>query len=101
MNSNAADPLRARLRGEPLAVLRALPRMGRIMLAVRSEGITHERMGVVEDVTVVGSQVHCVGSTHDAQIEYPAIESIIIDRTGRMKDQALPRIDFLARDGET
>jgi putative heme degradation protein len=70
------------------------------MLAVRYEGITHERMGVVDDVTVIGSQAHCAGSTQDTQIEYPEIETIIIDRTGRTKDQVLPRLDFLDRDGE-
>ena len=101
MSSTAVDPLREKLRCPPLPLLRCLPKMGRVMLAVKSDGITHERMGLVEDVTVLGSQVHCSGAAHDAQIEYTEIDGMIVDRTGRMRDQMLPRIDFLGRNGET
>ena len=90
-----AKNLRETLSCAPEAVFRCLPRMGRVMLTSRVPGVTHERMGAVESVVVEQGKVRCGGASHDAVIDPSAIRSIIVDRTGRMKDQALPRIDFM------
>lgn len=80
---------------DPLKVLACLPAMGRLMIAANRDGATHERIGPVEFVTPVREAIRCRGSAHDAVIDPSAIGSIIIDRTGKMKDRVLPRIDFL------
>ena len=90
-----ANNFRETLSCAPEAVFRCLPRMGRVMLTSRVPGVTHERMGAVESVVTEQGQVRCGGAAHDAVIDPSAIRSIIVDRTGRMKEQALPRIDFM------
>lgn len=84
---------------EPEAVFNCLPQMGRVMLTSRVPGVTHERMGVVESVVAEQRTVRCAGAAHDAVIDLSAIRSIVVDRTGRMKDQVLPRIDVLGEEG--
>jgi putative heme degradation protein len=78
-----------------LKVLSRLPAIGKVMIVARQEGVTHERIGAVEFVTPVRSAIRCRGAAHDATIDPDAVATIIADRSGRMKDKALPRIDFM------
>lgn len=80
---------------DPLKVLTCLPAMGRVMITARQDGATHERIGPVEFVTPVRTAIRCRGNAHDSTIDAAAIASIIVDRTGKMKDRVLPRIDFM------
>lgn len=91
-------PARALL-PDATSVLARLPRMGSVMVNTRYCGATHERMGVVDEVVRVDGMLHCRSAAHDSEIDPSTIEAVIVDRTGRMKDVALPRIDFHDRTG--
>lgn len=80
---------------DPLKVLACLPAMGRLMITANRDGATHERIGPVEFVTPVRDAIRCRGASHDATIDPAAIASIVVDRTGKMKDKFLPRLDFM------
>jgi hypothetical protein len=86
---------------DPATVLQRLPDMGRLMLTTSRGGVTHERMGVVESVTVENGRVRIRGATHEAAIEPSSIGRVVVDRTGKMKDQVYPRVEFVGKDGET
>lgn len=85
---------REQLNETPMAVLRRLPTMGRVMLTANHGGATHERMGVVEHVTEAGGKALCGGATHDAAIDLAAVKAVYVDRTGKMRDKMLPRLEF-------
>lgn len=85
---------RASLGSDAVAVLRCLPEMGSVMLTTRHGGATHERIGPVEAVSVEGDTVLCRGAAHDSRIAIAEIASVVVDRSGRMKDMVLPRLDF-------
>lgn len=90
-----ARPNHEKFSADPLKVLSCLPAIGKLMIVVRQNGVTHERIGAVEFVTPVRSAIRCHGAAHDAMIDPAAIATIVADRTGRMKDRVLPRIDFM------
>jgi putative heme degradation protein len=91
--------LRSLVAADAAAVLARLPRMGAVMLTARHGGATHERIGPVDEVTRDGGVIVCRGACHDARIGVAAIASVIVDRSGRMRDTALPRLDFHDADG--
>jgi putative heme degradation protein len=74
--------------------------MGRVMLTAARHDVTHERIGRVESLEVRGSTLQLGGTAHDATIDLDAVAAVVADRTGRMKDRALPRLQALADDGE-
>lgn len=78
----------------PLAVLQRMPSIPRVMQVFRFGGATHERIGNLESVTQDGGDIVCAGPCHDAHIDAGRIASIVADRSGKMKDLELPRIDF-------
>lgn len=94
------NPVRASLGSDALAVLNCLPAMGSVMLTTRQGGATHERIGVVETVSVEGDAIVCGGAAHDSRIDAASIAAIVVDRSGRMKDMVLPRLDFQNADAE-
>ncbi|MGE0211777.1 MAG: hypothetical protein AB7S41_08795 [Parvibaculaceae bacterium] len=94
----SAIPARADLGNDVPGILRCLPRMGKVMLTTRLNGATHERIGPVAEVFLKDGIVACRGAMHDSRIDPAAIASVIVDRTGRMRDTVLPRLDF--RDAE-
>lgn len=89
---------REALAQSPAVVLERLPMMGRVMLTAESGGATHERIGAVEKVTIEASHAQLGGASHDSRLDLSAVTSVIADRSGRMGDKAMPRLDFL--DGE-
>ena len=90
---------RERLTETPIDVLRRLPTMGRVMLTANHRGATHERMGVVEEVALAGGKAICRGAAHDSAIDLAAVEAVFVDRTGKMKDKVLPRLEFHDAEG--
>jgi putative heme degradation protein len=98
--TNTNTRAREALADTPLAILQRLPRMGRVMMAASQQGVTHERLGVVERVAHEDGRVICGGASHDATIELAAIASVVADRTGKMKDKILPRLEFHDAAGE-
>ncbi len=75
-------------------VLRRVPAIPRVMQVFRFGGATHERIGRLETVARDGDDIVCGGACHDARIRASAIASIVADRSGKMKDMELPRIEF-------
>lgn len=81
-------------------VLRRVPAIPRVMQVFRFGGATHERIGRLETVARDGDDIVCGGACHDARIRASAIASIVADRSGKMKDMELPRIDFRDASGD-
>lgn len=92
---------RERLTQAPADILESLPAMGRVMLSTRSGGATHERMGAVEAVTAEGTGVRLSGAFHDSLIDLAAVACIVADRTSRMRERVLPRLECQGAAGET
>lgn len=84
-----------------VAAVEATRGMGRVMLSVSDQGATHERIGVVETVTVEPDAVSLSGAAHDSRIDLTVIKGVVADRSGRMKDKVLPRIEFQDAGGTT
>lgn len=95
---NDLSAARQRLAETPFNVLRRLPLIGRLMVVVRDAAVTHERIGEVERVDVQGDKVFCVGAAHDCAIDLRRIAGVVIDRSGRMKERVLPKLEFVAAD---
>lgn len=89
-----AISLRQRLTAAPDAILQRLPQAGRIMIIANARGVTHERLGTVESVEIAGGELRCRGKEHDSAIALAQVAAVTADRSGRMKDKALPRLDF-------
>lgn len=92
---------RERLSQAPSEILKCLPLMGRVMLTTRSGGATHERMGAVESVTVEAGAVRLGGSFHDSRIDLATVVRIVADRTSKMRERVLPRLECQDAAGES
>lgn len=92
---------RERLTRAPSEILKSLPAMGRVMLSTRSGGATHERMGEVEAVAIEGNEARLSGAFHDSRIDLTAVVRIVADRTSKMRERVLPRLECQDASGET
>ncbi|WP_398469078.1 hypothetical protein [Tardiphaga sp.] len=86
--------LRRRLLAEPFDVFRRVPLLGRVMIAVRDDGVVLERIGVVERVERDGSMLFTVGKAHDSEIDIGRVSAVVVDYSSQMKGKVLPRIEF-------
>ncbi|WP_454657371.1 hypothetical protein [Bosea beijingensis] len=98
--NNETNP-REKLAQAPAEILKRLSAMGRVMLSTRSGGATHERMGVVEAVTITGNEVRLSGAFHDSRIDLATVVRIVADRTSKMRERVLPRLECQDASGET
>ena len=98
--TNEPNP-RERLTQRPAEILKSLPAMGRVMLSTRSGGATHERMGVVESASIEGDEARLSGAFHDSRIDLAMVVRIIADRTSKMRERVLPRLECQDATGET
>ncbi|MGD9846073.1 MAG: ChuX/HutX family heme-like substrate-binding protein [Variibacter sp.] len=96
-----ATSLRQRLTASPEEILQRLPQAGRVMIIANDRGVTHERIGTVESVEVTNGEVRCRGKEHDSVIVLSPIAAAIADRSGRMKDKVLPRLNFQDANAKT
>ena len=85
----------------PAEIFASLPQMGRVMLTARGGGATHERIGLVESVVITGNEARLNGAAHDSTLDLDAISRLVADRTSRMRDKALPRLECQNAAGET
>jgi putative heme degradation protein len=92
--------LRRRLAADPFDVFRRVPLLGRIMIAVRDEGVVLERIGVVERVERDGSMLFTVGKAHDSEIDISQVSAVVVDYSSQMKGKVLPRIEFQDASGK-
>lgn len=98
---NETQNPREKLAQKPLDILAALPRMGRVMLSARGGGATHERIGLVETVAVEAGGLRLSGAAHDSVIDLTAVAHLVADRTSKMRDKSLPRLECQNAAGET
>lgn len=93
------DYTRARMISPVREVMGALPSMGRVMLSASAQDVTHERIGPVERVTGDQGTLRLEGRSHDARLDVASIGTLVADRTGRMGERFLPRIQALGPEG--
>jgi putative heme degradation protein len=98
MSDNPA--LRQQLTAPPERVLARLVAMGKVMIVAQDGGVTHERIGTVEKVIRTDGRLMFAGSAHDCTVDVTQVTSVIADRSGRMKDKVLPKLEMLNGDGE-
>jgi putative heme degradation protein len=98
MNDDPA--LRQQLTAPPERVLSRLVAMGKVMIVAQDGGVTHERIGTVEKVIKADGRLVFAGSAHDCTVDVTQVASVIADRTGRMKDKVLPKLELLNGNGE-
>jgi putative heme degradation protein len=96
-----AKAIREALACSVAAAVEATRGMGRVMLSVSDKGATHERIGVVDTVTVEPDAVALSGSAHDSRIDLKVIRGVVADRSAKMKDRVLPRLEFQDAGGTT
>lgn len=99
--TNVAKPVREALACGPRAVIERLPLFGRAMLTANGGGATHERIGPIGETRLEGDAAILAGACHDARIDLGVVVRAVADRTGKMKDRALPRVEFQDASGET
>lgn len=97
---NNATALRQQLTAPPDRVLARLIAMGKIMVVAQDGGVTHERIGAIEKVSKADNRIVLAGSAHDCTVDMAHMTSVIADRSGRMKDKVLPKLEFLNADGK-
>lgn len=93
--------LREALPQSPAEILPLLPAMGRVMLSARFKDAIHERMGPVGSVTIADGKARLTGDCHDSVIDLAVITRIVVDRSGRMRDKVLPKLECQDAAGET
>src|SRR5262245_47739029 len=98
MNDNPA--LRQQLTAPPERVLARLVAMGKVMIVAQDGGVTHERIGTVEKVIKSDGRLVFAGSAHDCIVDVTQVTSVVADRSGRMKDKVLPKLELLGGSGE-
>lgn len=96
MNDEMA--LRQQMTAAPERVLARLPAMGKVMVVVQDGGVTHERIGVVERITKTDDGFVIAGASHDCTLDPARVASVVADRSGRMKDKVLPKLEFIDAD---
>ena len=97
---NDTTALRQQLDATPDRVLMRLTAMGRIMIVASGDGVTHERIGVVEKIRRSESSFVFTGDAHDCTVDMTQVATAIVDRSGRMKDKVLPKLELLNAGGE-
>jgi len=98
MNDDPA--LRQQLTAPPERVLARLVAMGKVMIVAQDGGVTHERIGTVEKVIKADGRLVFAGSAHDCTVDVTQVASVIADRSGRMKDKVLPKLELLNANDE-
>ena len=88
------DNLRQRLSDPPIRILNRLPLAGKLMIVAQNDGVTHERIGHIERLEKQADRVFCIGQAHNCSIDLASVSSVVIDRTARMKDRVLPKLEF-------
>ncbi len=97
---NDATALRQQLTAPPDRVLARLTAMGKVMVVAQDGGVTHERIGTIEKVSKTEGRIVFTGSAHDCTVDMAHVASAIADRSGRMKDKVLPKLELLNTDGK-
>jgi len=92
-------PPRFHLSAGPAQAAGLLPMFGRVLVGLARGAITHERLGPVARVDLRDGWVTLGGEAHDAALLESAVARVVADRTGRMRDRVLPRLEFQDAEG--
>lgn len=84
----------------PLDVLGRLTQLDKLMLISTGGGVTHERIGKLDSVSLDGDRVRATGPDHDAMITVAAISAMEFDRDRNVGEKQYPRVNFLGADGK-
>lgn len=83
---------------DPCALIEAVAKAGRIMVAMGTDRLRHERLGEIAEVIAKGDGLCIRGELQDAVI-YPAkARTVTLDTSTSMKDKIYPRLDFREQD---
>lgn len=99
--SSASRPVREKLTSTVLEAVQATRGMGRVMLSAAAGGATHERIGVVDAVAAEAGALRLSGAAHDALLDLSVVSTVVADRSGRMRDRVLPRLELQDAAGTT
>lgn len=82
----------------PDDLLELLPRMDRVMIALRASGFMHERLGVVSSVTCINGQITIAGPEQDMTLPEGTLARAVLDISIEMRGKLYPKLEFF--DGE-
>lgn len=101
MNAPNTNPVVPRecILSDACDIIESLPRIGALMITAKQAGVTHERIGAIESVTMADGWLVCSGKAHDSRIDPSLISTVTIDRTSVMQEQVYPRLDFIDKQG--
>lgn len=85
---------------DPVAILQRLPKMDRVMLAIRLDSFMLERLGTVDSVTLENGRIRVTGAEQNADLPADAFASVVLDISTVMRDKLYPRLEFLDAAGE-
>lgn len=91
---------RRRLDSAPEAILPLLPTLGRLMAIGKHKGVTHERIGPVEQVVFANGCARLEGAAHAGELDLSSVRTISADFTAMMGDRAMPRLALDGADGQ-
>ncbi|WP_159998310.1 hypothetical protein [Roseomonas sp. 18066] len=92
-------PDRFFLSGDPAVALSRLSGAGRVMAVLSGPGVLLERIGTLEAVVEVDGWLEFRGPSHTARLRRDALAAVVFDRTPRMRDKPLPRVELQGADG--
>ncbi|WP_431285799.1 hypothetical protein ACQW02_13705 [Humitalea sp. 24SJ18S-53] len=87
-------PTRFVLTASPIQAAALLPALGRTMVGLSHGGATHERIGVVQQVTEAEGALVISGEAHESRLALAPIARLVADRSGGMRGKIFPRIEF-------
>jgi putative heme degradation protein len=91
---------RQELSVDPRVVLSRLSGMGRVMTIVRDGRVTHERIGIIERITQEDDRLAYAGDAHDCIVDLRHVALLVIDRSGRIGGNPLPKLEVLDLQGD-
>lgn len=91
-------PGRCFLTGDPAAVLSRLSAAGRVMAVLSGPGVLLERIGPLDAVVAREGWLEFRAAAHTARVRREALAALVFDRTPRMRDKPLPRVELQGAD---
>jgi putative heme degradation protein len=79
---------------EAEALLQKLPQMDRVMLAIRQDDLLHERLGVVQDVTLEQDLIVIAAEADITLIPRNSFAKTYLDISVEMRGKLYPRLEF-------
>jgi len=78
----------------PRDVLAKLPQLDRVMVAIRQDGLLHERLGHIETVSDDGAEVVIADSAEITRLPLDLLKTVVLDVSVEMRGKLYPRLEF-------